>query len=230
MLPRVALSRQFWQCVHLLTSCMWEWCGMPGWGLKLPPVPSKPGVAWVWKHSLFGQQKALTALMGMAPEKDHLSPICILAPPDSASASCCVNGHRGTGWGPPLGFAPDPRMSPRSRHQSEGFGPSCFLQMWLYRAWRQPGQWQAETLRTFHWNKMHLIRAMENGKPGSGERECALSCKTNKQKMWLWEASKKNEMTWRLDLKIGTEGNLISPVNDSPSAVLMPAEQTKITS
>lgn len=39
-----------------------------------------------------------------------------------------------------------------------------------------------------------------------------------------------NKMTWRLDLKIGTEGDLIFPVDDSPSAALAAVEQTETTS
>lgn len=46
-----------------------------------------------------------------------------------------------------------------------------------------PDPGRVETLRTFHLSKMHLIRAMENGKPGQfGEKECALPYKTNKHK------------------------------------------------
>lgn len=41
-------------------------------GLKLPPAPSKPGLAWVWEGALFGQQQALESLMGRSPKKSRL--------------------------------------------------------------------------------------------------------------------------------------------------------------
>ena len=63
-------------------------------------------------------------------------------------------------------------------------------------------------------DKMHLIRAMENGKPGLGKGNVLFHVKQTKNV--TVGSIQKNKMTWRLDLKIGTEGNLISPVDDSP--------------
>lgn len=77
-----------------------------------------------------------------------------------------------------------------------------------------PGQRKAETLRTFHLNKMRLIRALENGKAGLGKGNVLFHIKQTKNV--TVGSIQKNKMTWRLDLKIGTEGNLISPVDDSP--------------
>lgn len=61
---------------------------------------------------------------------------------------------------------------------------------------------------------MHLIRAMENGKPGLGKGNVLFHVKQTKNV--TVGSIQKNKMTWRPDLKIGTEGNLISPINDFP--------------
>lgn len=55
---------------------------------------------------------------------------------------------------------------------------------------------------------------MENGKPGLGKGNVLFHVKQTKNV--TVGSIQKNKMTWRLDLKIGTEGNLISTVDDSP--------------
>lgn len=67
-----------------------------------------------------------------------------------------------------------------------------------------PGHCKEETLRTFHVHKMCLIRAVENGKPGLGNGNVLFHVK--RAENVTVGSIQKNKMTWRLDLKIGTEG------------------------
>lgn len=162
------------------------------------------------------------------------SQIWMSAPSDLASTSSCFNWHRGTGWGPHWGLLQIWEWVWGPGVRDGIWDPLIFLQLWLHGARRQPAvqglcdragtstpslsyarQWKAETLRTFHSNKMRLIRGMENGKPGLGKGNVLFHVKQTNKKCDCGKHPK-NKMTWRLDLKIGTEGNLISPVEDSP--------------
>lgn len=79
---------------------------------------------------------------------------------------------------------------------------------------------------------MHLIRAMENGKPGWGKGNVLFHVKQTKKNV-IMRHVQQNKMTWRLDLKVGMESNLISTADDPPSlapAAFIPVEHTEITS
>lgn len=99
------------------------------------------------------------------------------------------------------------RVSPRGSDSLTSVGlrrgdlvpSSCFLQLRLggegqpgvWDLCDHPRAWDARPGRTFHLNKIHLIRAMENSKPGLGKGNVLFHVKQTNKKMGLWEASNK---------------------------------------
>ena len=173
-------------------SWIWDWHVMLTWGLKpllYPPrqvllgiknihclVNEQPSQPW-WECHL----RRTGLLLGL-----HFSTIRLCC------SSCCFNGHRGTGLRVPQGLFVMRRVwDPGVTVGSWTFFHSADAITWhVEAAWSAgsvclsrapyPGLWKAETLRTFHLDKMHLIRAMENGKPGLGKGNVLFRVKQTK--------------------------------------------------
>lgn len=173
---------------------------MPSWDLKLLPVPSKPGGLGL-KTFIVWSTEGPHSLMGMSPEKDHL--LTDLHFSRLLQPAAALIGTEGLAEGP-LGSVPDLRKWVWGPGVRGDCGPSYFLPMWLdgYGSHGSslecrvcvtvrpgastpglyPGQWKAETRRTFHLDKMNLMRAMENGKPDLGKGNVLFHVKqTNKK-------------------------------------------------